>query len=148
MRTQGIASIAGRLALASGFLSAIADRFGLWGPPGSHYATWGDWPHFVANVAALNWFMPAPLIPFLAWLSTFTEATLGVLLLLGYKLRCTAYASAVLLLLFAGAMTMAYGIKAPLDYSVFAASTAALLLGASARQDPPMDALTSPPGKS
>ena len=40
----------------------------------------------------------------------------------------TALASAVLLALFAVAMTISFGVKEPLDYSVFSASAAALLL--------------------
>jgi uncharacterized membrane protein YphA (DoxX/SURF4 family) len=137
MREQRVVLLAGRIALAAGFLSAVADRFGLWGPPGSPHAVWGDWHHFVANVATLNWFMPAPVIPFLASVTTLAESTLGVLLLIGYKLRWTAYASAILLLLYALTMTMAYGVKAPLDYSVFAAFAAALLIGVSANHNQP-----------
>jgi len=32
-------------------LSAVADRFGLWGPPRAANVSWGDWPHFVAYTA-------------------------------------------------------------------------------------------------
>ena len=35
-----------RWALAVTILSAVADRFGIWGPPGSANVSWGDWPHF------------------------------------------------------------------------------------------------------
>ena len=31
-----------RLALGGTFLAAVADRFGLWGPPGTHNVAWGD----------------------------------------------------------------------------------------------------------
>jgi hypothetical protein len=54
-----------RIALAIGFLSAVADRFGLWGPPGSPGVAWGDLTRFNAYVAKLNWFMPARLTIFL-----------------------------------------------------------------------------------
>src|ERR1700723_3540843 len=60
------------------------------------------------------------------------EIGLSCLLLVGYWLRWVGYASAVLLLLFALGMTFAYGVKAPLDYSVFSASAAAFLVGATA----------------
>jgi hypothetical protein len=50
-----------RWSLGLTFLSACADRFGLWGPPGSKYAVWGDWAHFVAYSATLNWFLPGGL---------------------------------------------------------------------------------------
>jgi putative oxidoreductase len=137
MSEQRIACLVVRIGLAAGFLSAVADRFGLWGPPGSPHAAWGDWQHFVAYVATLNWFLPARVIPFLASVTTLTESILGILLLVGYKLRWTAYVSAILLLLFAMTMTIANGVKAPLDYSVFTASAAALLLGACSRKPQP-----------
>ena len=31
-----------RLVLGGAFLSAVADRFGLWGPAGTRNASWGD----------------------------------------------------------------------------------------------------------
>ena len=35
IRSTAVAAIFLRFALAAGFLSAVADRFGLWGPPGT-----------------------------------------------------------------------------------------------------------------
>ncbi len=43
-----VAPVVLRWALAVTILSAVADRFGLWGPPGTANVSWGDWPHFVA----------------------------------------------------------------------------------------------------
>ena len=51
------------------------------------------------------------------------------ILVLGWKTRITALLSGVLLTIFALTMTMALGIKAPLDFSVFSAAGGALLLG-------------------
>ncbi len=45
-----------RLGLAAGFLSAGADRFGLWGSASAPNVTWGEWSAFVDYVATLNWF--------------------------------------------------------------------------------------------
>ena len=59
--------------------------------------------------------------------------TLGVLLVAGFRLRWTAFASAVLLALFGVAMALSFGPKEPLDYSVFSACAAALLLALRAR---------------
>jgi hypothetical protein len=111
------------------FLSACADRFGLWGPHGSQYATWGDWPHFVAYAATLNWFLPAWLQSPVAWIATLAELSFGIALIFGAYLREAAYGSAILLGLFALAMTFSLGIKAPLNYSVFVDAGAAWLLG-------------------
>jgi uncharacterized membrane protein YphA (DoxX/SURF4 family) len=123
-----------RLALAAGFLSAVADRFGLWGPPGTAGVIWGAWRPFVEYVAHLNWFAPEPVIPTLAWVATIAEVVLAAGLLVGWQLRCFAIASGVLLLTFALAMAGADGIKSPFDYSVFAVSAGAFLLSASARE--------------
>jgi len=72
--------------------------------------------------------MPAFTIPFLAWAATAAETTLGILLILGIWPRWVALGSAILLFLFGAAMAISFGIKAPLDYSVFSASAGALLL--------------------
>lgn len=117
-----------RLAIATGFLSAVADRFGLWGPAGSAKVAWGNWKNFVAYTAVLNFFLPRWSAPILAVVVTIAETTLGILLILGLWQGVTAAVSAALLCLFALAMSVALGVKAPLDYSVFSAAAAAGLL--------------------
>jgi uncharacterized membrane protein YphA (DoxX/SURF4 family) len=111
-----------------GFLSAVADRFGLWGPPGAPHVAWGAWAPFVVYVGKLNWFAPAATIPILAWLATIAEVVCALGLLVGWQLRLFALGSGLLLLAFASTMTLASGIKGPLDYSVFAAAAGAFLL--------------------
>jgi uncharacterized membrane protein YphA (DoxX/SURF4 family) len=128
--TLRIARTALRVALGTAFLSAVADRFGLWGPPGAAHVAWGDWSHFVAYAARLNWFLPRVLISPVAWIATIAEIVLGAALLIGIRGRLVAWASAALLTLFGCAMAVALGIKAPLDFSVFTAAAGALLLGA------------------
>jgi uncharacterized membrane protein YphA (DoxX/SURF4 family) len=113
-----------RIALGAAFLSGIASRFGLWGE-GVGY---GDFAHFMEYTAQVNSFMPAATIPFLAWAATAAELGLGILLVAGLWPRLVAFASAGLLFLFGAAMAVSFGIKEPLDYSVFSASAAALLL--------------------
>jgi uncharacterized membrane protein YphA (DoxX/SURF4 family) len=117
-----------RWALAMGFLSAVADRFGLWGAPGSAHASWGDWAHFLAYTAQVNSMAPATIVPALAWIATIAEVIFAVGLLLGIRLRLMAYGSAVLLTLFAATMTISFGPKSPLNYSVFVDAAAAWLL--------------------
>lgn len=119
-----------QIVLAAGFLSAVADRFGLWGPPGGAGVAWGEWSAFVDYVATLNWFAPAPLIPALAWAATLAEVLFALGLLVGWRLRWFALASGLLLLSFALTMTIAEGVKSPLDSSVFAAAGGAFLLAA------------------
>jgi len=119
-----------RLALGISFLSAVADRFGLWGAYGQPNVAWGNYVRFVNYTAKLNWFVPAGMIPALAIVATAAEILFGILLVLGWKTRTTALLSGVLLTTFALTMTMALGVKAPLDLSVFSAAGGALLLGA------------------
>ena len=126
-----------RLGLAAGFLSAVADRFGLWGSPGAPNVAWGEWSAFVDYVATLNWFAPAPLIRALAWAATLAETLFALGLLVGWRLRWFALASGLLLLSFALTMTIALGVKAPLDFSVFAAAGGAFLLAAIATDGRP-----------
>ena len=121
-----------RVALAAGFLSAVADRFGLWGPAGAANVAWGAWQPFVDYVAKLNWFAPPASTAILAWAATVAEVVLGIGLLIGWQLRWFALAAGLLLLSFAITMTLALGVKAPLDFSVFAAAGGAFLLAASA----------------
>jgi uncharacterized membrane protein YphA (DoxX/SURF4 family) len=119
-----------RVALSASLLSAVADRFGLWGPPGSPNVAWGDWRTFEEYVAKLNWFAPKSTIFALAWAATLAEALVGLGLLAGWQLRWVAFAGGLLLLSFAVTMTIALGIKAPLDFSVFGAAAGAFLLAA------------------
>jgi len=128
--TNRIAPLLLRLALGVTLLSAVADRFGIWGPPGGATVAWGDWSHFVAYTAKVNSFLPSALAPALAIAATFAEALLGITLILGIFRRPVAFASAALFALFAGAMTVSFGVKAPLNFSVFVDFAAAFLLGA------------------
>ena len=113
-----------RIALGAAFLSGIASRFGLYGKD----VGYGNFENFVRYTAQVNSFMPASTIPFLAWAATVAELVFGVGLILGLWIRWVALGSAVLLLLFGVAMAISFGISSPLDYSVFSASGAALLL--------------------
>lgn len=119
-----------RIALAAGFLSAVADRFGIWGEPGADGIAWGDWYYFSLYSQELTGYLPTFLHEPAAWAATAAEVVLGIGLLVGWKLRYFALASGVLLLLFALSMALAFGIKSPLDYSVFTASAGAFVLAA------------------
>jgi putative oxidoreductase len=123
-RVQRLAPLYARLALGAAFLSGIASRFGLWGRD----VGYGDFAGFVRYTAEVNAFMPAWTIPSLAWAATAAELVLGLALIAGVRLRLVALGSAALLALFGIAMTVSFGLKDPLDYSVFSASAAAVLL--------------------
>lgn len=115
-----------RFALAFGFLSASADRFGLWG---QEFSVWGNWESFLDYTQLLNpWFNQA-LIPTVGLLATLAEIGLALCLILGFRTELAAKLSGVLLLVFALSMTFSTGVKGALDYSVFTASAAAFALG-------------------
>lgn len=130
-RLQHWSRVMVRVALGVAFLSAVADRFGLYGPPGTNGVGWGDWSQFVAYAGTLNWFLPGTLVPFVAAVATVLEIVFGVALIAGYMVRRAALGSAVLLTLFGVAMATGLDITAPIDYSVFTAAAAALLLAVS-----------------
>jgi len=68
------------------------------------------------------------MVPAIAVAATILETGLGILLVIGFKTNYAAYSAALLSFLFACAMTYSFGIKEPLDYSVFAFSAGAFLL--------------------
>ena len=113
-----------RIALAAAFLNAVAARFGLW----TGQVRWESFDRFIARTAELNAWAPQSMVPVLAWSATIAETTLAVTLIAGVGVRWSALGSALLLAWFATAMLVYTGVKPPLDYSVFSASAAALLL--------------------
>jgi uncharacterized membrane protein YphA (DoxX/SURF4 family) len=114
-----------RISLSTGFLSADADRFGLWP---KKVAAWGNWQNFTDYTKSLIPFVPNSLVAFIAYTVMGLEITLGSLLLTNFKTNLVAKASSVLLLIFALSMTFSNSIKGPLDYSVFTAAAAAFAL--------------------
>ncbi|MFZ4928444.1 DoxX family membrane protein [Chryseobacterium sp. Mn2064] len=119
----GLAPFLLRLGLGITFLSAVAGRLGLWND-GS------GWNDFLEYTASVNSFADKGMIPFLAITATGIEIGIGILLIIGFKIRWVALAASLLTLLFALSMAYSFGLKSPLDYSVFVDSTAAFLLAA------------------
>lgn len=123
-----IAAIFVRAALGLSFLSAVGDRFGLWGAAETHNVSWGNFSAFLHYTQTLLWFLPGAFIKPMGWLATISEFSLGVGLLIGFRLRWFALASSLLLCTFATTMTLARGAEPAFTYSVWTASAAALLL--------------------
>jgi putative oxidoreductase len=113
-----------RIALGAAFLSAVASRFGLWDKTLDlkHFASF---IHYTARVLS---FIPSAFIPLLACAATAAETALGILLMLGLWPRSVSLAAAILLAMFGTAMAISFGVESPMDYSVFSASGAAVLL--------------------
>ncbi|MGA2536472.1 MAG: MauE/DoxX family redox-associated membrane protein [Terracidiphilus sp.] len=134
-----------RLALGTAFLSAVASRFGLWDKTVDlkHFA------NFIQYAAQVLSFVPAAIVPLLAWAATAFETTLGILLILGLWTKWVSLASATLLAMFGTAMAISFGAQSPMDYSVFSASSAAALLALYAwRQDAKQSSMPGMEGKS
>ena len=117
-----------RIGLGVGFLSAVADRFGLWGAFGQPNVEWGNFPRFLEYTHTLNWYLPAGMILPLGVIATGAEILFGLLLLAGWHTRVVAQLSGLLLLVFGVAMTLALGIKAPLNFGVLTGIGGAMLL--------------------
>jgi len=117
-----------RFALGLSFLSAVADRFGWRGAFGQPNVAWGNFARFLQYTGQLNWFVPHAMIPALAVISTCAEIWFGLLLLAAWHTRLTALCSGMLLMTFGLAMTLALGMKAPPNFSVFSAAGGSLLL--------------------
>jgi len=113
-----------RIALGAAFLSAVASRFGLW----DRTLDLKHFLNFIEYAAEVNSFLPRTIIPWVAVLATVCETSLGILLIMGLWPRWVSLASAVLLALFGTAMAISFGLKSPMDYSVFSASGASVLL--------------------
>ena len=91
-RWDSFSSVFLRYALALSFLSAVADRFGLWGSFGQPNVTWGSFSRFLEYTHRLNWYLPAGMILPLGVITTGAELLFG-LLLVGWHTRITALLS-------------------------------------------------------
>ena len=118
-----IVQIALRLSLAAAFLSAVADRFGWWAPFGQ--GNWGSMGAFADYTHQLVPFASGWFLTVIVWAATATEATLGVLLLTGWRPKLVGAATCLVLIVFGIAMAVSLGMESPLSYSVFSAASAA-----------------------
>ncbi|MBF4473130.1 DoxX family protein [Flavobacterium sp. HJJ] len=114
-----------RISLSAGFLSATADRFGLWN---KELSAWGNWEAFAKYTNTLLPFLNYNLASIAGGIATFLEIAFAIALLTNFKSELIAKCSGVLLLFFGLSMVIAVNCKAPLDYSVFTASAGAFAL--------------------
>lgn len=133
-----------RLAISVGFLSAVADRFGLWN---AKISVWGNWNSFLEYTALINPWIPSSMIPAAGVVATGLEVLFAVFLILGYRTELVARLSGFLMLLFALSMTFSTGIKGALDFSVFSASGAAFALSLIREKYLEIDSLLSKPSR-
>lgn len=127
-RVEDIGQVALRLAIATSFALAVADRFGALGGPGADGVSWGSWAAFRAYTARL---VPIPvdiIVDTAAVSATLLEVAVTVLLVLGLWTRAASAAAAVLTATFGVTMFIFLGPLAPFRYPVFVFTAAAILL--------------------
>jgi uncharacterized membrane protein YphA (DoxX/SURF4 family) len=127
--------IALRLSLAASFLSAVADRFGLWAPLGQ--GSWGSMDSFTDYVHQLVPFASGWFLTVIVWGVTVTETALGVLLLIGRRPKLVGATTCLVLMVFGVAMGVSLGLESPLAYSVFSAASAAAAYAILGTTSPP-----------
>jgi len=114
-----------RLAIAIAFLSAVADRFGLWN---MDISVWGKWNSFLEYTQIINPWFPNSMISTIGIIATTLEIIFAICLIVGFKTELFAKLSGFLLLIFALSMTFSTGTKGAFDYSVFSVSAGAFAL--------------------
>lgn len=125
---KDLSILALRLAIGIGLLSAVADRFGFWGNFGDAGVSWGNWDNFIDYTSSLNFNIDKTFANILGTIATIAEILIGVLLIIGYKLKYVAKLSGLLLLTFGLMMSINTKLKYALDYSVFIGCFASFLL--------------------
>ncbi|MFD4460826.1 hypothetical protein [Nocardia sp. NPDC058480] len=119
-----------RVALGVLFAGSVADRFGMFGAPGSAGVSWGSYAEFVDYTRTLLPAFAADAAPIAAGAATVAEAVLGVALIFAVRPRITAAAAAALFTIFAVAMATSIGLAATADYAVPVMIGGALLVSA------------------
>ena len=114
-----------RITISLGFLSAVADRFGMWN---KEVSAWGNWDNFLQYTELINPWFPISIISTIGIIATSAEIVFAICILIGFRTELFAKLSGLLLLVFALSMTFSVGIKGALDYSVFIASAGAFAL--------------------
>ena len=107
------------------FLSAVADKFGLWS---KEFSSWGNWGAFLKYTQLINPWIANFLISPIAIIAASAEIVFAICLIIWFKTKLFAQLSGLLLLTFALSMTFSTGVKSAFDYSVFTAAAAAFAL--------------------
>jgi uncharacterized membrane protein YphA (DoxX/SURF4 family) len=117
-----------RLAIGITFLTPVLDRLGIFGHPGTGNIEWGNWKNFIDYTSTLMPFFDRPMVNVMGLIATISEATIAVGLIIGFKTKYIALGSCLLTLTFIVFMATSIGIQKPINFGVFTASAASLLL--------------------
>lgn len=105
--------------LATAFLGSVADRFGIFGGPGTADVSWGSFAAFIDYTREVNAFLPGSFAPALAVLATGAEAVVGLGIVFGGWQPFAARVATCILITFGLAMTISLGWRSPFEYSVW-----------------------------
>jgi hypothetical protein len=114
--------------LAADFAGAVADRFGVFGPPGAAGVSWGNWSAFVDYTRTLLHEPPEAVTAAAAVGATAAEIALAVVLLTGWQRRWVGKAAAGLLTFYLVAMATSVGFDDVARYALPLEIGAALLV--------------------
>lgn len=136
---------------AADFAGAVADRFGVFGPPGAAGVSWGSWAAFVDYTRVLLLGAPEPVAVVAATGATAAEVALAVAFLVGWQRRWVGKAAAGLLTVYLVAMASSVGWGEVARYALPIEIGGALLLSVSPSRRPastPAGIATVPAGGS
>ncbi len=133
--------------MAADFRLAVADRFGVLGPPGAPGVFLGDFARFVDYTRSVTSFLPGGLAPTLAVLATIAEILLAIALLLGFGLRVAAYGATLLLSVYGTSMMISLPAAEQFHYSVFLLAAGMLSLASIDRSPLTVDAVLAKRGR-
>lgn len=117
-----------RCALGITFLTPVFDRLGILGQAGTGNIEWGNWENFINYTATLMPIFRRPIVNIMGGIATVAELLVGILLITGFKTKYAAIGASLITLTFIAFMTLSIGIQKPINYGVFTASAAGLLL--------------------
>lgn len=117
-----------RCALGITFLTPVSDRLGLLGKAGTGNIEWGNWENFINYTTTLMPFLDRPAVNVMGGIATGSELVIGILLIIGFKTKYAALAASLLTSTFILFMIFSVGIQKPINFGVFTAATASLLL--------------------
>ena len=117
-----------RCALGITFLTPVCDRLGILGKPGTGNIEWGNWENFINYTATLMPIFNRPLVNIMGGIATVAELLIAIFLIVGIKTRNAALGASLITFTFIVFMTLSVGVQKPINYGVFTASAAGLLL--------------------
>jgi putative oxidoreductase len=117
-----------RIFVGIAFVSAVCDRLGFFGGPGTPGVSWGTFGNFIIYTGQVNPFLPKAVIPGLAVIESIIEGILGLGMLFGGALRVTVWMSSALLFVLGFAMTISLGFSSTFPFAVFVLAAGVLVM--------------------